>query len=241
MYPFINLGPVALPTKATLYLIAIWIGLIILEKSAERLHQDRALLYSLSSQALLYGLIGARAVYVIINWPTFAANWLSIFWPLNTGYSIWGGLLIGGTFLFFTMRSHKLSVGHTADAATPTILFVLIAIILADFLAGPGYGAPLNWGRLQFHPVQIYELVVVLVAAAVWWQVHQQRPFAGSAFLLTTAVLTFGLTITTPFRGNTWVTSAGWHLLQILYLTLSLASLMLIAYNSNSPVSVRQE
>lgn len=237
MYPFITIGSFAIPTKPFLYLIAVWLGLIILEKTAERLEQDRATLYSIFSQAIFYGLIGARIIYVAINWPIFAANWTTIFWPLNTGYSLWGGFLVGGLFLLFTIRSQKLSYGETADAATPALLFVLTAIILADFLAGPGYGAPLNLGRLQFHPVQLYELVVLLIAAIVWWGIHQQRPFAGSAFLLTTAVLTFGLIITTPFRGNAWVTPSGWYPAQILYLAITLSALILITYNTNRSLS----
>lgn len=225
MYPFISIGMFAIPTKAFVYLISAWLGLMILEKSAERLDQDRVTLYSLATNALFIGIIGARVVFVGLHWPTYAANWMSIFWPLNVGYSVWGGLLIGGAYFFFMMRAKQLNVGHTADAVTPLLLILLFAIFLADYLAGPGYGVASQWNNLPFHPVQIYELVVVLIGSVVWWMAHQKRPFAGSAFLLATAVVSFGLMLTTPFRGNSWVTEGGLHITQIVYLIIALLCL----------------
>lgn len=225
MYPFISIGMFAIPTKAFIYLISAWLGLTLLEKSAERLDQDRATLYSLATNALFIGIIGARVVFVALHWSSYAANWISIFWPLNVGYNVWGGLFIGGAYFFFMMRAKQLDFGHTADAATPLLLIFLFAIFLADYLAGPGYGVASQWRTVPFHPVQIYELVVVLFGSGVWWMAHQKRPFAGSAFLLTTAVVAFGLLLTTPFRGNTWVTESGLHVAQIVYLIITLLCL----------------
>lgn len=230
MYPFIALGPIALPTKALVYIIGIWLSLIALEKTAARLQQNRETLYALATNALFVGLIGARLVFVVLHWPAYAANLFSIFWPLTVGYNIGGGLLAGGAYLFFMMRAKQLDYGQTADTSTPSLLIILFALFLADYLGGPGYGSATPWPLLPFHPVQLYEIVVILVGGAIWWFVNQKRPFAGGVFLATTAGIAFGLLLTTPFRGNTWITPNGWYVTQIIYLLITLVCLFTIIY-----------
>ncbi len=114
------------------------------------------------------------------------------------------------------------------DALAPIIITGLILISLADFLGGPGFGTATNlpWGINQFgirrHPVQLYEIGVGLLALLAWWFYRNRRDFRWAAyFSLTTAVYCFGRLFVDAFRANAWLSSGGWHILQILFLRLS--------------------
>ena len=77
----------------------------------------------------------------------------------------------------------------TLDALAPVFVGGLMVASFADFLGGPGFGTPTNmpWGISNFgisrHPVQLYELLVGLLALLVWWLLRQRRAYAGQLFL----------------------------------------------------------
>jgi phosphatidylglycerol:prolipoprotein diacylglycerol transferase len=188
-----------------------------------------------AAAALFGGLVGARLVFVAIYWRAFQDNLLGIIWPLNTGYNLWGGLLIGGATAFFYGRYHQLDPGETLDALAPGIFLGFIIISLADFLAGPGFGTltRVPWAITQYsmrrHPVQIYEILVGALALLVWWRLRDQRLFQGQLFLMSASVYSGGRLLVDAFRDNAWLSSGGYHLVQIISLIIMVLGLYLSA------------
>src|SRR5690606_28581398 len=92
----------------------------------------------------------------------------------TSGFNLWAGVFVGVAAAFFYGRARQLDAGDSLDALAPGLLVAAISISLADFLAGPGYGTEANlpWSISLFgiarHPVQIYEIVIALLALAVW-------------------------------------------------------------------------
>src|SRR5690606_37496711 len=101
MFPYLNLGPIGLPTAPVVYLLGIWLALYAVDRAARRLGQEPERLYALASVALLGGFVGARLVFVLLHWSSFDDNFLGIVWPLTSGYNALGGILIGATAAFF--------------------------------------------------------------------------------------------------------------------------------------------
>lgn len=231
MFPMINIGPLAFPTAGLLTILGIYLLLSVVERAAARLGEDVNRLYSLSVLMLVTGFVGARLIFVILYWPAYRTNLLSIVWPLTSGFNIWGGLILALAAGFFYGRFHQLSPWTTGDALIPGVIFGLMLISCIDFLAGPGFGKLTNapWGITQFnvrrHPVQIYELFVGLLALWVWWQFHRERFFPGQLFLLTTAVYSGGRLFVDAFRENAWVMVNGIHVIQVICLVAMLLSL----------------
>lgn len=235
MIPAINLGPFVLPTGPLTYLLGAWLCLSLAERSARRLDQDAAALTNLVTAALLAGFVGARLTFVALYWQAFSASPLSIIWPLNAGFNLWGGLFFGGAAAFFYGRYRQLPLRPTLDALAPVLVLALMTASLADFLGGPGFGTvtTLPWGIDQFgirrHPVQLYELLVGATALLTWWLLHRRHRAPGQLFLATTAVYCFGRLFVDTFRENTWISAGGWHVVQILCLAVTLAALLLLA------------
>jgi phosphatidylglycerol:prolipoprotein diacylglycerol transferase len=235
MLPTIQIGPFLFPTAGLIYLLGAWLSLTTLERTAKRLNLDAEAVYGLGATAVFAGLIGARLAFVALYWPAFRQNPLGIIWPLTTGYNLWGGLMVGAAAAFFYGRLKRLAPAPTLDALTPGLMVALMALSLADFLAGPGYGTltSLPWGISLFgvrrHPVQLYEILLGLAALLLWWRLANHRLFAGQLFLLTIAFYCGGRLFLDAFRANAWLTGSGFHILQIIALAVMLVNLFLLA------------
>ncbi len=238
MIPAINIGPLVLPTAAFVYIIGAWVLLSLAERSARWLDLDPEAMSGLVTSGLIAGVIGARLTFVALYWSAYQDNLLGIIWPINSGFSPLGGLFWGAGAMFFYGRYKQMDLAATLDGLAPIILTGLIVISLADFLGGPGFGTNTNmpWGISQFdvrrHPVQLYEIGIGLLALLAWWLWLDRRQFPGQLFLVTTAVYCFGRLFTDTFRADAWLSSNGWHVIQIICLIITVACLILLARGS---------
>jgi len=240
MFPTVSIGGLAFPTAGLVIIIGTWLCLTLVERTADRIAQNRELIFGVAATAVFTGFVGARLMFVAQYWPAFSQNLLNIIWPLNTGYNVWGGVPIGLIGAFFYARAKRLVPLPTLDALAPGIVLGLMVVSLADFLGGPGYGTltAVPWGITQFgvrrHPVQLYELLVGGLALLTWWRVSRQAVYeVGRPFLLTTAVYSAGRLFVDAFRDNPWVIGGGYHVWQIASLLILLAALFQIGRTIN--------
>jgi phosphatidylglycerol---prolipoprotein diacylglyceryl transferase len=235
MFPILTLGRLVFPTAGLVIILGAWLMLSLIEQTADRLGQNRALIYGVGATAVFAGFIGARLTFVLQNWSAYNNNLLNIIWPLNTGYNSWGGLVLGLVSAFFYARAKRLTPWPTLDALVPGIVFGLMVVSLADFLGGPGYGTltAVPWGISLFgvrrHPVQLYELLVGGLALFAWWRASQESVYkVGRPFLLTTAAYSTGRLFVDAFRDKAWVVGQGYQVLQIVSLLILLVTLFQI-------------
>lgn len=236
MFPTLHIGGLVFPTAGLIIILGIWLSLTLVERSADRLSQNRELIYGVAAAAAFSGFVGARITFVIQYWSAFSSNFLSIIWPLNTGYNVWGGVIIGIVGAFFYARAKQLRPLPTLDALIPGLVFGLMVVSLADFLGGPGFGSltAVPWGISQYgvrrHPVQLYELLIGVLALFTWWRVTQQAKVeVGRPFLFTIAVYSAGRLLVDAFRDNAPVIGDGYHLVQISSLFILLTALFFIS------------
>lgn len=234
MLPTISIGPLVLPTAGLVYILGAWVALSVVERSAKALKLNAEAVYGLSAIALAAGFIGARLLFVALHWPAYRENLAGIVWPLTSGFDVWGGLFCAIVAAFLYGRAKQLPVAATLDALAPGLFVALIAVSLADFLAGPGYGTetPVPWGLDVFgirrHPVQLYEVALALVALLVWRWSLSRRSFDRQLFLISVAVYSAGRLIIDTYRANAWLTASGYHVLQIVSLAILLACIFFL-------------
>ncbi len=235
MQPTISLGPLVLPTAGIIYIIGIWIALSVVERTAKRLKLDAEATYNMAAVSIAAGFIGARAAFVILYWPAYRSNLTSIIWPLNSGFELWAGILFALVAGVIYGRSKQLPGAATLDALAPGLISLLIIISLADFFGGPGYGieSRLPWALdvygIRRHPVQIYEIVFGIAALISWFTFFNGRTFDGQLFLITLAIYSGGRLFIDAFRANTWITSSGFHILQLISLGVLLITVYFLA------------
>ena len=121
----IQIGSFYLPTYGFLAASGVLMGIFINVRNAEKkgINGDDA--WNLAIFVVLAGLLGAKVLYVINDWSTYANNWREIF-SLNTLQA--GGVFSGGliaaliTAVWYVRRHHMPALG-TCDGFAPGVAF----------------------------------------------------------------------------------------------------------------------
>lgn len=235
MYPFLQLGPVALPTKAFLYLLGMWWSLSLLEWTAVRRALPAAQIYQAAVISVASGLAAARLAFIAQNWSAYANNWLAMLWPLHEGYQPPLGFVVAIGVAILALRAYQLPLAAVGDAAVPALASLLILHALTDWLAGPGLGQASPWPWLPQHPVQLYEMILAAGLWLIWWRTNGQQPFVGWSLAFVMGGYSFGRIFLLTFRANLWFTATGWPVAQWVYLLLLCGAWGWLAWHTQPP------
>jgi len=127
-------------------------------------------IYDFAIMALFVAIVGARLLYVALDWWEFKNHPLDIFMTWTGGLSIHGSIISGIAFLFYYCRLHKLSPYRFADYCAPSFALGYAIGRIGCFINGCCYGAPchLPWAcrfldsshpsgfTPPSHPTQLY-------------------------------------------------------------------------------------
>jgi prolipoprotein diacylglyceryl transferase len=212
MLPVLNIGPFAIQLPGLVILIGIWLGLSLAERLTKFIAASD--LYNLVLISLFFGVIGARAGYVIEYLSEFSDNPQNIF-SLNLDmFNYYAG--IGSSLIVAIIYGQRkqLKFWSTLDALTPFFAVMLLASGVSHLASGNAFGAPTNlpwginlWGS-QRHPTQIYEIIfssLILIFVIIW----SKNPFAridGILFLVFLLLTASARLFIEAFRGDSILT-----------------------------------
>lgn len=222
MFPSINIGPAVLPVPALTIILAIYVGLEIAERHANRYRVHPETLYNLAFNALVAGVVGARISFILQNLPAFTENPRSII-SINFGlFDPTGGAVIALVVAFFYAQKKQLPIWSVLDALTPTFAIYMIGLAFANLAGGTAYGAETTlpwaldlWGA-QRHPAQIYELLGASLILWLLWptrQLKDENP--GVAFMQFVVYTALARLFFEGFRGNSLVLFANIRAAQV--------------------------
>ncbi len=165
---------------------------------------------------LVSALVGARLLYVLINYKAYQNNLLGIFQIWNGGLVFFGGFLAAVIACVIYFKKKSLDVWKTADILSPGIAIGHAIGRIGCLFAGCCYGktcylpiaikfthseslAPLN---VYLHPTQIYSMIsnLVLFFILLWLQRHKK--FHGMVFLIYIMLYSLFRSIIEFFRGD---------------------------------------
>jgi phosphatidylglycerol:prolipoprotein diacylglycerol transferase len=152
-----QIGSFYLPTYGVLVASGVLIGLWITVHNSEKqgINGDDA--WNLGILVVLAGIIGAKILYVINDWSSYANNWREIF-SLNTlqaGGVFSGGLVAALITGVWYMRRHRMPPLRTMDGIAPGLAFGHVLGRFGCFSAGCCYGKPTShlWGVTFTNPL----------------------------------------------------------------------------------------
>jgi phosphatidylglycerol:prolipoprotein diacylglycerol transferase len=152
-----HIGSFYLPTYGFLVASGVLIGLWISVRNSEKqgINGDDA--WNLGILVVLAGIVGAKILYVINDWGTYAGNWREIF-SLNTlqaGGVFSGGLIAALTTAAWYMRRHHMPALRTVDGFMPGLAFGHVLGRFGCFSAGCCYGKETHhfWGVVFRDPL----------------------------------------------------------------------------------------
>ena len=230
MHPILlKLGPFTLYSYGLMialgFLAAVWdVG-----RRAVRAGLDRKRLQNLALTALLAGILGARVLYVLLNWSQYRGNGWEIFRLDHGGLVYYGGFVAGLAAVFWGARRSQFPLWKTIDLCVPPLVLAHAFGRIGCFLNGCCYGKPTQapWAVafpnecIPRHPAQLYESAFLLALFFLlgWLQRRDLRPG--------TVLLVYGLAYGTWrfnvefLRGDNPIVSGGLTLFQWLSLLLA--------------------
>lgn len=172
--------------------IGVIVGLLAARAEFRRDGRNPELLLDFALVAVLVGVVGSRLLYVLLDWPLYAANPISILYLREGGLSVHGAILGGLAVAVWFARRHRIPFWKFADYFAPALALGIGVARLGCFFNGCCYGKPTNgfWGVLTryapglHHPTQLYEMALALALFAGLWSFRRRKSFDGQLFLL---------------------------------------------------------
>jgi phosphatidylglycerol:prolipoprotein diacylglycerol transferase len=184
---------------------------------------------------ILAGVVGARALFIALDWSDYRAHPATWFQIWEGGISFHGALLGGLIAMIVYCRIKKIPVLRFGDiAAAPVMLGYAIGRV-GCFLNGCCYGAPTNlpwavrfdddgvWTKPS-HPTQIYSTILSTVFFIALIRLYPRRKFDGQVFcwyMILAAVERFVMEI---WRASFTSTVIAFGLTDVQFLCIALAA-----------------
>ncbi len=165
---------------------------------------------------LISGIVGARSLYVLINFDAYKNNLIEIFKIWEGGLVFFGGFILATVVLIIYLKKKKYKIWQTADIITPGIALGHAFGRIGCLFAGCCYGkqcelpfaisfshpqslAPLN---VLLHPTQIYSVIsnIILFFVLIW--IQKKKRFDGMVFLIYLMLYAMFRSIIEFFRGD---------------------------------------
>jgi phosphatidylglycerol:prolipoprotein diacylglycerol transferase len=143
--------------------------------------------------------VGAKALLVIVEWPTYVTSWSGFFNLARAGGVFYGGLLGAIVATVVLLARRRISFWTFADAAAPSVALGQAFGRVGCFLAGCCWGreCTLPWAvtfsspvahenvgvplGVALHPTQVYEVLGTLLLCGLLI-CFERRAFSGETF-----------------------------------------------------------
>ena len=158
MFPeLVHIGNFALPTYGFLVSLGVLIGLWISVRNSAKQGIDPDQAWNLGILVVLCGIIGAKILYIVVDWSSYAAHPSEIF-SLNTlraGGVFSGGLLAALAAAIWYIRRHHMPALATCDAFAPGLALGHAIGRVGCFAAGCCWGKETHafWGVTFKNPI----------------------------------------------------------------------------------------
>lgn len=203
MFPrLFHIGSFNVPTYGFLVALGVLIGLWISVRNSQKQGIDPDHAWNLGILVVLCGILGAKILYIINDWSTYAAHPGEIFSlsTLQAGGVFSGGLIAALLAAAWYIRKHHMPALGTCDAFAPGLALGHAIGRIGCFSAGCCYGKPTThwWGvtftnplaaelvgtplNQKLQPTQLFESAVELANFFLLTWMLKRKKFEGQVF-----------------------------------------------------------
>ena len=221
MHPILfEIGPVQIRFYGLMYAIAIVCGLYIIRREVQRktipLDDDQVMNFLMC--AVLGGILGARAYYVMFEWGSYSHSPTEIVKIWHGGLAIHGGNLGGTAVGWWMTRHHKIPFWRMADVAALPLILGQTFGRFGNFMNGDAHGLPTDmpWGiifpptsiagyeypGIPLHPTMLYELACNGLIFVTLWKIRTYPWKDGFLFCLYVILYSIGRFFVSFFRAD---------------------------------------
>ncbi len=165
--------------------LAFFVVVYLSSREARRENIDEQQIFNLFFYIFIFGIIGARLFYVLMNASFYLRFPLEILMLQHGGMAWFGGLISGTLTAIFFIRKHRMHLLKTLDLLVPFIALGQAIGRIGCLLNGCCYGRESEWG-LYFQvldktliPTQLYSSLLLLLIFIILRIMQQKKHLAG--------------------------------------------------------------
>lgn len=193
MHPVIaKIGPVSIYSYGFMVAIAFTVATMLAALRARREKVPAGRIVDLSLYILISGVVGARLLYVLLNWKDFIRSPLEVFMLPHGGLVFYGGAIFALVVGIWYAKRAGLSVLKTSDMVVPYVALGQAIGRIGCLLNGCCYGKPTEFflglafpGSSQpLHPAQVYSSLKMVAIFVILRIYSEKKLYAGQILIL---------------------------------------------------------
>lgn len=217
MYPIlIEFGFFKIFTYGLLVATGFLVAILLASSRAEKEGLDSQKVLDLCFYVMVSALLGARLLYVIVEYRYFLDSPLEIFKFWKGGLVFYGGLILGVLISLWYLKRNQMPMWKTADLLAPSIALGQLIGRWGCFFAGCCFGRKTDvaWGitftdprslaplEISLHPTQVYlSLNAVFIFMFLMW-LSKRKVFDGQILWFYGILYSIGRFLIEYFRGD---------------------------------------
>ena len=217
MYPIlIEFGFFKIFTYGLLVATGFLVAILLASSRAEKEGLDSQKVLDLCFYVMVSALLGARLLYVIVEYRYFLDSPLEIFKFWKGGLVFYGGLILGVLISLWYLKRNQMPMWKTADLLAPSIALGQLIGRWGCFFAGCCFGRKTDvaWGitftdprslaplEISLHPTQVYlSLNAVFIFIFLMW-LSKRKVFDGQILWSYGILYSIGRFLIEYFRGD---------------------------------------
>lgn len=144
------LGGAPITSFGVMMFLSFFVAGVLLKKEMIRLELDGERAWDILFAAVVGGIVGAKAYYVLLNFDDTLQDPIGMIFA--RGGLVWyGGFLLATLLVYRAIRRHQLPLGKMADAIASPISIAYAIGRMGCFLVGDDYGRPTDhWVGIAF-------------------------------------------------------------------------------------------
>lgn len=217
MYPvLLEFGFLKIFTYGLMVASGFFFAILLAANQGKKEGLDPQMIMDLCFYILLAAILGARVLYVIVEYKYFLAAPIDILKVWKGGLVFYGGLILAVGVSIYYLKKHQLPLWQMADILAPPIALGQAIGRWGCLFAGCCYGirtdqpwgiifkdsrslAPLN---VSLHPTQIYLSLNALMIFGILIWLRQRKSFEGQVFWAYGIIYSVGRFVIEYFRGD---------------------------------------
>jgi phosphatidylglycerol:prolipoprotein diacylglycerol transferase len=217
MHPIlIEFGFFKIFTYGLLVATGFMVAILLASSRAEKEGLDSQKVLDLCFYVMVSALLGARLLYVVVEYRYFLASPLEILKFWKGGLVFYGGLILGVLISLWYLKRNQMPMWKTADLLAPSIALGQSIGRWGCFFAGCCYGKKTDvaWGitftdprslaplEISLHPTQVYlSLNAVFIFIFLMW-LSKRKVFDGQILWTYGILYSIGRFVIEYFRGD---------------------------------------
>ena len=217
MFPIlIEFGFFKIFTYGLLVATGFLVAILLASSRAEKEGLDSQKVLDLCFYVMVSALLGARLLYVIVEYRYFLDSPLEIFKFWKGGLVFYGGLILGVLISLWYLKRNQMPMWKTADLLAPSIALGQLIGRWGCFFAGCCFGRKTDvaWGitftdprslaplEISLHPTQVYlSLNAVFIFIFLMW-LSKRKVFDGQILWSYGILYSIGRFLIEYFRGD---------------------------------------